>query len=638
MPVSIGPKIGIDGEKQYRDELNRIIQQAKTLDSEMKAVTSAFDENTSAEKKAEAQTKVLTEQIENQKAKVQALQEMVEKSANATGENSTATLKWKEALNNAQTELNNTERNLANVKNGVDETGDSMKDGEKKALSFGDVLKANLASQAIVGGIKALAGAVKEVAAALASCITDSAKFADEVNTLSVQTGLSTDQIQEFKYMAELTDTSLETVTGSLSKLTRNMSSAQDGTGAAADAFKALGVDVTDAEGNLRSNQDVFLEVIDALGQMDNATERDATAMAIFGKSAQELNTLVAQGSEGIKAFADEAHDMGYVLDKDALDSLNGVDDAMQRLKNTGTTLKNQIGLALAPTISGFADELMGFMGQIDFSNGLSGMIDSILAALPSALSTLLENVSVIVNAITPMIPEVINGLITAITENAPMLVGAAIQMAIALGSGLIQAIPQILASIPQVVGAILNGFATGLAPMLEKGKEAISGMWAGISESASMLWSNIQNFVTTNIIEPFKAKLVEVKNIGVNIVTGIWDGILSSVAWLKGKITSWVGDVLSFLKQLFGIASPSKVTAGYGRFLVMGLAEGIEDNIGMATSAWDNVADAVGVNVGAGQSVVYQGATVNLYPQQMDEATVDYLFERFNLRMGAMA
>lgn len=604
----------------------------------MKAVTSAFDENTSAEKKAEAQTKVLTEQIENQKAKVQALQEMVEKSANATGENSTATLKWKEALNNAQAELNNTERNLANVKNGVDETGDSMKDGEKKALSFGDVLKANLASQAIVGGIKALAGAVKEVAAALASCVTDSAKFADEVNTLSVQTGLSTDQIQEFKYMAELTDTSLETVTGSLSKLTRNMSSAQDGTGAAADAFKALGVDVTDAEGNLRSNQDVFLEVIDALGQMDNATERDATSMAIFGKSAQELNTLVAQGSEGIKAFADEAHDMGYVLDKDALDSLGSVDDAMQRLKNTGTTLKNQIGLALAPTISGFADELMGFMGQIDFSNGLSGMIDSILAALPSALSMLLENVSVIVNAITPMIPEVINGLITAITDNAPMLIGAAIQMAIALGSGLVQAIPQILASIPQVVGAILNGFATGLAPMLEKGKEAISGMWAGISESASMLWSNIQNFVTTNIIEPFKAKLVEVKNIGMNIVRGIWDGILSSVAWLKGKITSWVGDVLSFLKQLFGIASPSKVTAGYGRFLVMGLAEGIEDNIGMATSAWDNVADAVGVNVGAGQSVVYQGATVNLYPQQMDEATVDYLFERFNLKMGALA
>ena len=115
------------------------------------------------------------------------------------------------------------------------------------------------------------------------------------------------------------------------------------------------------------------------------------------------------------------------------------------------------------------------------------------------------------------------------------MLICAAIQMAIALGSGLVQAIPQILASIPQVVGAILNGFATGLAPMLEKGKEAISGMWAGISESASMLWSNIQNFVTTNIIEPFKAKLVEVKNIGINIVKGIWDGILSSVAWLKG-------------------------------------------------------------------------------------------------------
>ena len=69
-----------------------------------------------------------------------------------------------------------------------------------------------------------------------------------------------------------------------------------------------------------------------------------------------------------------------------------------------------------------------------------------------------------------------------------------------------------------------------------------------------------------------------------------------------------------------------------------MGLAEGIDDNIGIAKSAWGNVADAVGMNVGAGQSVTYQGATVNLYPQTVDNATVDYLFDKFNVRMGAMA
>ena len=636
MAVSIGPRIGIDGEKQYRDELNKIIQQAKTLDAEMKAVTSSFDKNTSSEKKAEEQTKILNQQLDTQKARVQALQEMVAKSAEATGENSTATLKWKEALANAQTDLNKTESNLSNVKNGLDDTGKSLEDSGKKAASFGDILKANLISEAIVGGVKALAGAIKELAGSLASCVKDSAAFADNVKSLSIQTGLSTDQIQEFQYMAELTDTSLETVTGSLTKLTKNMDAAKDGTGSAADAFKALGVEVTDAEGNLRSNSDVFLEVIDALGEMDNATERDATSMAIFGKKAQDLNSLVAIGSKGIEGFAKEAHDMGYVLDNDALNSLGDVDDAMKRLQNTGTTLKNQIGLALAPSISGLADELMGFMKQIDFSNGLTGIIDSILAALPTALSSLLENVSTIVDAITPIVPEVIDGLITAFTENAPMLITAAIQMAIALGKGLVQAVPQILTSLPAVIQAILDGFATGLAPMLEQGKKVISDMWDGISSSAAMIWDNISTFVTDNIFAPVKAKVGEMVEVGRQLVVGLWDGIISNLAWLKGKITSWVGDVLGFLKNLFGIASPSKVTAGYGKFLVQGLANGINDNIGIAEAAWNGMTTAVNMSTGGGGS--YFGTTINIYPQQMDNATVDYLFERFNMRMGAMA
>lgn len=638
MPVSIGPKIGIDGEKQYRDELNKIIQQAKTLDAEMKAVTSSFDENTSAEKKQTEQSKILNQQIEIQKERVEALQKMVERSAEATGENSTQTLKWKEALANAKTDLNKAEQGAKNLANGVDDAGKSMDDGKSKALSFGDVLKANLAAEAIKAGVSALATAVKELASALASCVTDSAAFADNVMTLATKTGLTTDQVQEFQYMAELTDTSLETITGSMAKLTKNMDGAKDGTGTAAEAFASLGVSVTDADGSLRSNQEVFTEVIDALGQMDNATERDATAMAIFGKSAQELNPLIATGSKGIEAFAKEAHDMGYVLDGEALNSLGAVDDAMKRLENTGTALKNQVGLALAPTLSGLADELMGFVGNLDFSNGLTGMIDSLLAALPGALSTILENVSTIVEAITPVIPEVINGLITAFVENAPMLITAAIQMAVALGTGLVQAIPQILASIPQIVGAILNGFATGLAPMLEKGKQAISDMWEGIKGSASMIWENIKTFVSENIIAPVLEKVGEMASIGTNLVHGLWDGIISSLAWIKGKITEWVGDVLTFIKNLFGIASPSKVTAQYGKFLVQGLAEGIDDNIGLATKAWDNVSTAVGFNMGAGQMVTYQGSTVNIYPQNMDNATVDYLFEKFNARMGALA
>jgi len=638
MAVSIGPKIGIDGEKQYRDEINKIIQQAKTLDSEMRAVTSSFGKNASAEQKAEAQTKVLTAQIENQRKRVEALSEMVERSAKATGEDSTQTLKWTEALNNATAELNKMESNLSDVTNGVEDTGKAMDEGAGKSSIFGAALMANLASKAIVAGVKALGSAIKGVAQAIGSCVTDSAQFADNVLTLSTNTGLSTDQIQEFQYMAELTDTSLETVTGSLTKLTKNMATAQGGTGAAAEAFAKLGVDVTDAEGNLRSNQDVFMEVIDSLGQMDNATERDATSMALFGKSAQDLNSLISIGSEGIAGFAEEAHNMGYVLDGDALSSLGAVDDAMQRLKNTGTTLKNQVGLALAPALGSLADELMSVFGNLDFSNGLKGLIDSVLAALPGALSAIMEHASELIAVITPIIPELVTGLIEAITTNAPMLIAGAVQLIVALGNGLVQSIPLLLASIPAVVMAILNGFATGLAPMLEEGKQAIADMWAGISESASMLWEQLTGFVQNNIIAPISQKVAEIREVGVYFVKGLWAGISSSFEWIKNKISGWVGSVLDYLKKLFGISSPSKVTAGYGRFLVEGLAKGIDDNIALATNAWDNVASAVGMSVNAPGATAGNASVINIYPQQMDNATVDYLFERFNARMGALA
>ena len=81
MAVNIGPKIGIDGESQFRKELNNIIQQAKTLESEMKAVSSSFDDSTDSQEKLEAQTKILNQQIQVQDQRVQMLQKGVEAAA-----------------------------------------------------------------------------------------------------------------------------------------------------------------------------------------------------------------------------------------------------------------------------------------------------------------------------------------------------------------------------------------------------------------------------------------------------------------------------------------------------------------------------------------------------------------------------
>ena len=142
MARDIGPRIGIDGEPEYRKAIQDIIQQAKTLDAEMREVASAFDEEGNAAKKNKAVSQELAKQIEVQKQRVALLAEMAKKSAEATGENSIETNKWKEALSNAKTKLNEMEQ-------GLDKT-------TKKTSIFGEALKAALSKEVIMGGVKAL--------------------------------------------------------------------------------------------------------------------------------------------------------------------------------------------------------------------------------------------------------------------------------------------------------------------------------------------------------------------------------------------------------------------------------------------------------------------------------------------------
>ena len=163
MAVNIGPKIGIDGESQFRKELNNIIQQAKTLESEMKAVSSSFDDSTDSQEKLEAQTKILNQQIQVQDQRVQMLQKGVEAAAKEFGDGATQTLKWEQALNEAKSTLNGMKSNLSNLENGVEDVTEELEDGEQASFGFGDALKAGLLSSTIIEGVKSLAGSISDL-------------------------------------------------------------------------------------------------------------------------------------------------------------------------------------------------------------------------------------------------------------------------------------------------------------------------------------------------------------------------------------------------------------------------------------------------------------------------------------------
>ena len=392
MSYQIGPKIGIEGESEFRQQIKDINMGIKTLGTEMKAVTSAFYGQEKSIRSLTAENDVLERTIYSLEEKLNLQKKMLQEAANAYGEASEKTQAWQQKVNLTTAELNKAKVKLAENEKAMQGLSEETDEAAKSTSVFSDVLKADLLSGAIKTGIKAVASGIREIGQALADTVKDSAEYADNILTLATNTGIAAETLQEYQYMAELTDTSLETITGSMAKMTRSMQRARSGTNSASAAFAALGVSVTDKlTGQLRDNEEVFGDVLDALGKMSNETQRDAYAMDIFGKSAQDLNSLIAVGKDGIAAFAKEAHDMGYVLDEETLASLGAVDDALVRLDNFMTMIKNTIGAALAPAVTELADELQAWARSVDWEQ-VGADVAEVGGAIKDFVMFVLEN------------------------------------------------------------------------------------------------------------------------------------------------------------------------------------------------------------------------------------------------------
>lgn len=408
---NINTKFTLSGEKEYKQAISEIGSGMKVLDSEMRKVSSAYAQNADSVEALNAKNDVLERKISTQVEKIEYLKAALQQSAEKYGEADKRTMQWQTSLNNAEAELNNLNNqfdenkqkiadsgkemgNLGDVVNGLtSKLGIQLPDGMKSSMNAMGSLDAQ--SLALAGGFAAVAAAIIKAEKAMISMTKESAAFADNIITLSMQTGQSTQQLQEFAYASELIDVSVDTLQGSLTKLTNNMQDTMNGTGNAKASFDKLGVSVTNADGSMRSANDVFYETIDALGQVKNETERDAMSMDIFGRSAQDLNPLIIQGSQTLKAYADEAHNVGYVLDDEALSALGAVDDAYQRLQNTQEGVKNQLSAEFAPYLEEFYGDVTTMVKDGGKALKDSGIVD--------AFGMLLETVGDILNPMSDL-------------------------------------------------------------------------------------------------------------------------------------------------------------------------------------------------------------------------------------------
>ena len=360
-----GVSLVVENDRAFKEALSEVNAGLKVNKQQMQLVTEQTREMDDRQAALKKRYDAAKETLQSYRDKVEVLQKAYENSIQREGEGSKTTMQWRASLIAAQTEVAKQENLLKSMSSEMSRTSEDTRSLADVINGLAGTLGISL-PPAVQSAVDKLAGfsasgaaaitVVGGLTTALAKNTVEIAKTADDLLTLSSQTGLSTDQLQEFEYASELVDVSTDTLQGSLRKLTSNMQKARDGSGDAAAAFKTLKVHITDNHGALQDSRQIFLQTIDALGKVKNETERDALAMQIFGKSATDLNPLIEAGSERLAELAAQAHEVGYVMDADTLESLGALDDSLQKLSKQGDAVKRSFATALLPILQAFAD------------------------------------------------------------------------------------------------------------------------------------------------------------------------------------------------------------------------------------------------------------------------------------------
>ena len=368
---------------------------------------------------------------------------------------------------------------------------------------------------------------------------------ADDLNALSQQTGLSTDTLQQMQYAADRIDVPFDNISGAITKLKKNM-------GGSGDAFADLGVSVTDAEGNMRDAESVFFDTVQALSEIPNEVERDQKAYEIFGKSADELAGIIDDGGEALRAYGEEATNLGLILSGDTLDALNETSDAIDKskaqLKAATTELGATIATGLAPVVerlSGIVEKFVGWLQQLtpEQTNAII-TIGLIIAAIAPLLS-IIGKLSMGIGAILKLAPLVVSAFTFLISPIGLIIAGIA--ALITIGVILYKHWDEIKAWAINTWNNIKLAVTTAVENIRDKIEEWITNVDAKMmqfGETIRMkieeLKSQIGGWIDTNIIQPALKKAGELVSVGQKVVDSIKEGIQN--AW-KG-LTDWFNEI----------------------------------------------------------------------------------------------
>lgn len=354
----------------------------------------------------------------------------------------------------------------------------------------------------------------------LAGLAVKAGKDADDLNTLSKQTGVATDELQKMQYAADLIDVDTDTITSGLRKLKKNLDGHED-------TWKKLKVDVKDANGEYRNITDIFYDVAGALGGIENETERDVLAMDLFGKSADELAGIIDDGGAALKELGKQAEDMGVIISQEDLDKANELNDALDTLKAeilpTIAQLGVEIAEAIMPYIPTIKEAIEGVLESLRNISPQTVMIVGAVLALTAALSPMFS----VLSGIT--------GAISALTSSTGALGGALGAMAgpilalVAVIGVLVAAFVHLwntneefrnnITATWERLKAVFDTFGQGIVDRLN----SMGFDFQNFGEVVRAIWDGLCNFLGP-VFEVTFTKIVDILETALNMIMGLFD------------------------------------------------------------------------------------------------------------------
>lgn len=537
MAVDIGPKIGIDGEKEFRESLRTMGQQLKTLGTEMKAVTSAFDVDNDSQKKLAAQSDVLNRQLEVQQQRLGEVQKALDYAKANYSENSSEVQRWQQALNNATTDVNRTKKQLNELETGVEGVGDAMDGAGQKTSIFGDVLKANLLGNAIVSGVKAVASGIKSL---ISGAIEGYGEYEQLVGGVETLFGSSADTViknaeNAYKTAGLSANAYMETVTSFSASLLQSMGN--DTEAAAKKADRAI-TDMSDNANKMGTDMQSIQNAYQGFAKQ-NYTMLDNLKLG-YGGTKEEMQRLIDDANA---LNAAQGNYTNYTIESYA-DIVDAIHTVQTEMGITGTT-----ALEASTTIEGSIGAMKA--AYANFVTGLgndNADISELSSQLIQSVGTVAENVLPVVETVLKNIaeavqrdgPEMIEKFVSYAIKKLPEVISLGLKMVISLVKGIAQ-------NIPQLVTSVLNMMAT----------------------IAQTIWDSIPDII----------------EVGKNIVRGLWEGIKAMASWIGDKVSGFVGGLVDGVKGVLGIHSPSRVFAGIGQNMALGLGQGFEKQMQSVTA-----------------------------------------------------